>query len=326
MLLDRETFRSLPREHIARLLRLHRTEVVAIAVNGTRRWFLMEFSKLPENQPKQYLDAMSHTHIRLCKLFYSLGLNTLVMPVFGPELAGRGSRYRELAAAGLNHLATDPALLEYYRAAGISVRCYGDYRCYFEDTSSADLIRPLDLLAQATAGNGPRRLFLGVCADDATESIARLAVAYAQKHGKVPDKRTLVELFYGEYVEPIKMFIGFDQFCMFDVPLLTTGAEDLYFTVAPLPYLNEIQLRDILYDHLFARRTSADTASLESLDVQAMRRFYAANRHNTQGLGVRYGGVWYPLPELQPVDFAHPPAEDALPETETLPRLDASLL
>ena len=326
MLLDRETFRSLPREHIARLLHLHRTEVVAVAVNGTRRWFLMEFGKLPENQPKQYLDAMSHTHIRLCKLFYSLGVTTLVMPVFGPELAGRGSRYRELAAAGLNHLATDPALLEYYRAAGVCVRCYGDYCGYFENTTSAGLICLLDRLAKQTAGNGPHRLFLGVCADDATESVARLSVAYAQKHGKVPDKRTLVELYYGEYVEPIKMFIGFDQFCVFDVPLLTTGAEDLYFTVAPLPYLNEMQLRDILHDHLFARRTSADTASLESLDVEAMRRFYAANRHTTQGLGLRYGGVWYPLPEVQAVDFADLPAEDALPENETAKRLDANLL
>jgi hypothetical protein len=325
MQMNRETFRSLPREHIARLLQLHRTHVAAIAVNGTRRWFVMEFGKVPEKYPNQYLDAMSHTQIRLCKLFYSLGLKTLVMPVFGLELVGRGSSYRALAAAGINHLATDPALLEYYRTAGICVRCYGDYKAYFQDTPYAYLIGLLDLLAQETAGNGPHRLFLGICADDATETVARLAVDYAQKHGQAPDKRTLVELYYGEYVEPIKMFIGFDQFCMVDVPLLTTGAEDLYYTVAPSPYLNEMQLRDILYDHLFARRSSPDTASLEGLDVQAMRRFYAANRHRTQGLGVRYGGVWFPLPDVQAVDFAQP-AEDAVPGIEPLQRLDAGII
>ena len=325
MQIDRETFRSLPREHVARLLHTHRTETVAIAVNGTRRWFVLEFGKIPENNPALYLDAMSHTHLRLCKLLYSLGLKTLIMPVFGLELVGRGSRYRALAGEGLKRLATDPALLDYYRAAGVSVRCYGDYHRHFQDTAYADLIRPLDDLAQVTAANGPLRLFLGVCADDATDSVARLAVDYAQVHGQVPDKRALVELYFGEFVEPIRMFIGFDQFCMFDVPLLTTGAEDLYYTVAPTPYLNETQLRDILHDHLFARRTSADTASLESLDVGAMRRFYAANRHRTQGVGMRHGGVWYPDPEVQPVDLASVPAEDVLPDYESLQRLDANV-
>jgi hypothetical protein len=185
----------------------------------------------------------------------------------------------------------------------------------------------LDGLAPQTADHAPYRLFLGVCAETSTEHLIRLSAAYMRQTGRPPDKRKLVELYYGDDVSPIAMFIGFDQFCMFDVPLLTTGAEDLYFTVAPSPYLNETQLRDILYDHLFMRRTSKDTASLGGIDLQAMRRFYTANRHATLGVGIRYGGVWYPLPNAEMIDLAQPLADEKPQQGRHLDqRMDARLL
>jgi len=308
--MDKQSFRTLPREHVAYLLKSHRSQSVAIAVNGTRRWFILDHGLLPEDHPQQYLDAMARAYTRICRLFFSLGVTSLVMPVYGQELAGRGKGYRSLAAKGLVNLATDPALLEFYRTEGIRVHFYGDYRAYFAGTPEAYLSDILDRVAPQTASHKPFRLFLGVCAETATEQVIRLVAAHMQQTGRAPDKRKLVELYYGEDVAPIAMFIGFDQFNMFDVPLLTTGAEDLYFTVAPSPYLNEAQLRDILYDHLFMRRTSKDTANLGGIDLQAMKRFYAANRHATLGLGVRYGGVWYPLPNAERMDFASPPDEE----------------
>jgi hypothetical protein len=326
MVIDRENFHTLPREHVAFLLKGRHSQTAAIAVNGTRRWFILEYGLLPEDHPQQYLDAMSRAYMRLCRLFFSLGITTLVMPVFGPELAGRGASYRSMAAGGLAHLAADHALLQFYAAEGIRVHCYGDYRTYFHDTPEAYLSDLLDGLAPQTASHAPYRLFLGVCAETATEHLIRLGAAYTQQTGRPPDKRKLVELYYGDDVAPIAMFIGFDQFCMFDVPLLTTGAEDLYFTVAPSPYLNETQLRDILYDHLFMRRTSKDTANLGGIDLPAMRRFYAVNRHATLGLGLRYGGVWYPLPTVKMIDFASPLAEDRPQQGQHLDqRMDALL-
>ncbi len=325
--MNREYFRTLPREHIAHLLKNRHSQTAAIAVNGTRRWFILEYGLLPEDHPQQYLDAMNRAYIRLSRLFFSLGITTLVMPVFGPELAGRGAGYRSMAAAGLAHLATDRDLLQFYAADGIRVRCYGGYRTYFHDTPEAYLSDLLDGLAPQTASHSPYRLFLGVCAETATEHLIQLGAAYAQQTGQLPDRRKLVELYYGEDVAPIAMFIGFDQFCMFDVPLLTTGAEDLYFTVAPSPYLNETQLRDILYDHLFMRRTSKDTASLGGIDLPAMRRFYAANRHATLGVGIRHGGVWYPSPSVKLIDFASPQAEERVQQGQHLDqRMDTFLL
>jgi hypothetical protein len=106
-------------------------------------------------------------------------------------------------------------------------------------------------------------------------------------------------MYYGEYVEQVSLFIGFDKPCAFDMPLVATGNEDLYFTVCPSPYLSPRQLRAILYDHLYSRRTSdVDYASLEAGEWQAMSEFYGANLDNTLGVGARAGQIWYPQPQV----------------------------
>jgi tuberculosinol/isotuberculosinol synthase len=121
----------------------------------------------------------------------------------------------------------------------------------------------------------------------------------------VPDKRTLVELYYGEYVERADLFIGFDRFTVFDMPLIATGEEDLYFTVCPSLYLSEGQLRGILYDHVYARRGGEpDYSAMSAQDWAYMREFYRANMARTMGVGVKQepSGIWYPLPQVEMPD------------------------
>ena len=107
-------------------------------------------------------------------------------------------------------------------------------------------------------------------------------------------------MYYGEPVEPVSFFLGFDRFSAFDMPLLATGNEDLYFTVTPSPDLSERQLRSILYDHLFTRRTEEpDYLSMTAEDQEWMLEFYQINQEHTLGIGACKGGIWYPLPQVQ---------------------------
>ena len=107
-------------------------------------------------------------------------------------------------------------------------------------------------------------------------------------------------MYYGEYVEPVDLFVGFDKFCLFDMPLVTTGNEDLYFTISPSPYLSKRQLRDILYDHLYSRRDGEpDYAAMEPDDWSWMKSFYTANLDRTLGVGIKHGRTWYPLPQVE---------------------------
>ena len=117
----------------------------------------------------------------------------------------------------------------------------------------------------------------------------------------MPSKRQIVEAYYGEYVEPVDFFVGFDRFAAFDMPLISTGSEDLYFTVAPSPYMDAHTLRRILHDRLYARRVIEDYARMSSQDWADLGEFYRLNRHSVLGTGRKHpsGQFWYPVPQVE---------------------------
>lgn len=300
--MDWIAFKTLPLEEVARLVRQAGPKVCVFPINGTRRWFLLEHPPGQDEDPiEAYLQIAGRRHIELYQLLFDHGLDTLLTPVFGPDLVERGPDYMGVAARGLAMLVTDLRFLEFYAAYGVRVRFYGDHRQFFKATPYAYLPDLFDQLTAATQGNHRYRLFFGVCAQDATETIARLAIEYYRQTQRVPDKRTLIERYYGEYVGPVDLFIGFDKLCAFDMPLVATGNEDLYFTVSPSLYLTEDQLRGILYDHLYSRRGGElDYTTVGPEEWELMRRFYRLNQGKTLGVGIRAGngGVWYPLPQV----------------------------
>jgi tuberculosinol/isotuberculosinol synthase len=306
-----ETFHNLSRAEVAWLVQAKGPRVCVFPVNGTRRWFMLE------HPPKQqvdlmpaYVDVMERRQIELCQLFFDYGVHTLLMPIFGPDLFERGEGYMRMMAEGLTRLTSHPDFVSFYRAYGVRVRFYGDYHKYFDQTPYTYLGDLFDQVTVQTQSHDCHRLFFGVCANDASESLAELAISYHAKHGTTPDKRALVEMFYGEYVPSVDLFIGFDKFSSFDMPLVATGNEDLYFTVSPSPYLTERQLRDILYDHLYARRSDeTDYLDMAPEDWAFMRDFYHANLGKTLGVGARQerGCYWYPLPAVHlPDGFGEP--------------------
>lgn len=305
--MDLSEFQKLPTPEVARLVREAGSRVCVFPINGTRRWFVLEYPSVPAGDfSSAYLEAIVRRHIELYRLIFDHGLDTLLTPAFGPDLLERGQEYVLMAVEGLSWLATHPDFQAFFREYGVRVRFYGDYRKYFSQPPYAHVLDAFDAVTTETAGFGPRRLFFGLFAHDAAETVAELAVQYHAEHGCVPDKRALVERYYGEYVEAVSLFIGFDRFAAFDMPLVATGDEDLYFTICPSPYLNEPQLRGILYDHLYTRREEPDYAAMGPDDWALMRDFYHLNRAKTLGVGAKQprGGFWYPLPQVElPADF-----------------------
>jgi tuberculosinol/isotuberculosinol synthase len=295
---------------MAALVREAGLKVVVFPINGTRRWFLLEYPPKPDAEALgDYLTIIEQRHIELYRLFFDHGVDYLLTPAFGPDLTERGNEYMEIAAKGLERLTTEPLFLDFYRDYGVRVRFYGDYRKYFGPTPYAYLSDMFDDLTARTLAHDQHRLFFGLFAQDAAETIGELAIGYHAQHGRAPDKRTLVELYYGEYVPPVNFFIGFDKFSAFDMPLVAVGEEDLYFTVDPSPYLSARQLREIIYDHLYTRRGDADYATMEPDEWTMMREFYQLNLGKTLGVGAkqRRGGYWYPTPQVVlPPSFLEP--------------------
>ena len=292
--MELETFLNLSTGEVARQVRAAGPLVCVFPVNGTRRWFQLE-------QPNaDYLEAVVARHIEIYQLLFEHGLDTLLLPVFGPDIVERGAEYMQMAAEGLVRLATDPAFLNFYAAAGARVRFYGDYRQPLASTACAPVLEAFDRITAQTQANQPRRLFFGLFANDAAETTAELAVRHFQQHGRVPNRRELVKLYYGDDVEPASLFIGFDKPSAYDMPLLDTGQVNLYFTASPSLYFTARQLRLVLYDHLYVRpQPEPDYEALPPGAWETMRQFYQANRDVILGVGDLHNGLWYPrLPGL----------------------------
>jgi tuberculosinol/isotuberculosinol synthase len=182
------------------------------------------------------------------------------------------------------------------------VRVYGDTQRYLKGSPHEHVLAAYEELARRTAHHQRHRLFIGVFAHDAAETVAEIGASLYRELGRLPNKREIVEAYYGEYIEPADLFIGFDRPTVFDMPLIASGNESLYFTVAPSPYLDAQTLRAILYDHIYIRQVD-DTAidELTPEDWQALAEFYTLNRRSVLGIGDSFakGHFWRPTPQVK---------------------------
>jgi tuberculosinol/isotuberculosinol synthase len=286
-----------PTERVARWITAGSQPVVmGWPFNGTRRWYLAY--RRQDLNARDYLTTLTRRQAELNRMIFAHGIDTILTPLFGSELLGRGSAYTQYVLSGLSQLADDEVYQEMF-AAGVRIRFYGDY----EEMLDAPIFRPTleacaSLAAATASGNGPT-LLIGLFADSPHATLARLSVEFAQRWGRPPDRRELIEAYYGLAVPDLSIYLGFAQPVLFDIPLLATGQEDLYVTLNPSPSLTEKQLREILYDHLVTRRVpEVDYDKLPDEAQDALAEYYKRCSGVTMGIGLidPLTGVWKPLP------------------------------
>lgn len=292
-----ERFLQLPTDEVAALVRATGHKVCAFPVNGTRRWFMLEHGdEAGSDFFEAYMNVSIKNHVELCSMLFDHGIDTILAPVFGRELMRRGDEYTQrVGIDGLVRTATDPNYRKFYEQYNVKVRFYGDYRDVLTSTPYEYALKSVYEVTELTKDHSRFRLFFGIFADEVTETIARLSVEHYLAYGAVPDKETLIRKYYGEDVPPVSIFIGFDKFSVFDMPLLATGEEDLYFSVSPSPYMTERQLRAILYDHLYVRPMSEpDYTALSQSELNWLRRYYRNKQDYAFGVGKLKFNLWIP--------------------------------
>lgn len=295
--MDLQTFLSLPTEEVVALVRASGPKVVVFPINGTRRWFMLEFRNRQWEDPiHAYMDITGRRHIELYKLFFDHGIDTLITPVIGPEvLTVREAYMQKIGAEGLTRLVTHPDFVSFYEEYDVRARFYGEYRKYFAGTPYEHLSDIFDGLGTFTCQHNRFRLFLGAFVDNlhATQWAAEQAVQYFQAHGVVPTREQIVAMYYGENVNKADIFIGFDRFTVFDYPFLSSGEEDLYFTVAPSLYMDAKQLRMILYDHLYTRHVLEDRyETVSTATWEKLTAYYNRHREVVFGVGKSLDRFW----------------------------------
>ena len=303
--MDRFTFQNSTTSEIAQIVKANGPKVCVFALNGTRRWFMLEYAQPGEDFAPAYLAAITKRYIEIARLLFDHGIHTLLMPALSPYLMARGSSYTQMAATALSQLVEQPQFLDFYDSYQVRVRFYGDYEQCFADTPYAYLSTQFHDLSKRTRNNNQHRLFWGVCAHDATETTIALSIRFYEENGRPPTKEELITLYYGEPVPPVSFFISSAKLRAYDMPLISSGREDLYYSISPSPYLTTSQLRDILYDHLFARRKEKiDYAALKPEKWAELRDFYQINLGRTLGVGLKDdAGFWHPSPQVIPPSY-----------------------
>jgi adenosine tuberculosinyltransferase len=292
-----EHFLRLPTEEVAALVKASGQKVCVFPVNGTRRWFMLEHAeKIRDDFFEAYMDISIKNHVELCAMLFDHGIDTLLAPVFGRELMRRGDEYiQRVGIDGLVRTATDKNYRDFFERYNVKVRFYGDYRDVLTATPFEYALKSMYEVTEATKHNTGFRLFFGVFADEVTETVSRLSVEHYLAEGAIPDKQTLIRKYYGEDVSSVSIFLGFDKFSVFDMPLLATGEEDLYFSLSPSPYLTQHQLRAILYDHMYVRRSpEPDYTELTADELNWLRDYYRRNKDYAFGVGKLKFDLWIP--------------------------------
>jgi len=291
-----EHFLQLPTAEVATLVKATGQKVCVFPVNGTRRWFMLEHGdEVRDDFFEAYMHTSIQNHVDLCAMLFDHGIQTLLAPVFGRELMRRGDEYTQrVGIDGLVRTATDKNYRDFFEKYNVKVRFYGDYRDVLTGTPYEHALKSIYEVTEATKHHTAFQLFFGVFADEVTETISRLSVEHYLAQGSIPDKEALVRKYYGEDLPPVSMFIGFDKFSVFDMPLLTTGEEDLYFSISPSPYMTTHQLRAILYDHMYVRRIpEPDYTKLPAEELNWLRDYYRHNKDYAFGVGKLKFNLWF---------------------------------
>jgi len=292
-----EHFLQLPTAEVSALVKATGQKVCVFPVNGTRRWFMLEHGdEIRDDFFEAYMHTSIQNHVDLCAMLFDHGIQTLLAPVFGRELMRRGDEYTQrVGIDGLVRTATDKNYRDFFEKYNVKVRFYGDYRDVLTGTPYEYALKSIYEVTEATKHHTAFQLFFGVFADEVTETISRLSVEHYLAQGSIPDKEALVRKYYGEDLPPVSLFIGFDKFSVFDMPLLTTGEEDLYFSLSPSPYMTTHQLRAILYDHIYVRRIpEPDYTKLPAEELNWLRDYYRHNKDYAFGVGKLKFNLWFP--------------------------------
>ncbi len=289
-----EDFLQLPTEEVAALVRASGTKVCVFPFNGTQRWFLLEYSAGDEEElGETYMAEMAKAYIRLYKLVFDHGIETVVAPVFGKHTLERGEEYMLAVGQYMTILADYPEFVSFYKDYGVRVRFYGDYKKELKNRYQ-HIVQSFDQVTELTLAHDKHRLLYGVCADEATEAISELTIQHYIAHNKVPSRAELIQMYYGEQIEKADLFIGFESFTVFDHPMLNTGDENMYFMVSPSLYMTQTLLRRILFDHMYLRPVpEPDYRRMSQDDFETMRKVYRNGCDDAFGVGVLQGDIWY---------------------------------
>lgn len=255
---DLITFQGLSEAAVAEQVRAAGRSCWALAMGGTRRAYLAQGGVLAEPAD---LDGYYHwaeaAQRAVFERLYGYGVESIIL--IGRIPVDRGAAYAAFLRETLQRLVGNAARRECYQRLQLRVRVAGDFEQIAAAVDAPDL-RALftELISTTAQASGPTLtyLFRGAWHDPAAEE-AQFGYQLGMQLGRAPTRAELVQAYYGEPLPPLSVYVGSGRprIGMLRPPYLC-GSEDLYWAHGPLMRLDDAAWRRVIYDHLWARRTT----------------------------------------------------------------------
>lgn len=218
------------------------------------------------------------------QMFFRCGVRHVFTTLLTPsQFAEATPRYRERLIDWLALLARDPDVLAPYVRHGFRLRLLG--------AASLPEIRPIAEELEAATPHGAHTLWCSVVAEPGAPWDELLQAA---GRSGARTRQDSIRALYGEDIPLASMMVAFGKPVISpdQVPPLLVGKMDCYWTQRPGYRMTEQELRTMLHDHAYVRRTWRTDKTGRAGEALAFRR--AWEEGPTLGLGIRLGPFWYP--------------------------------
>jgi len=300
---------QLSKNEIAKMVS-ERHLAVLLSIDGTRRHYLLsqakENSGSLEISDKDFEDFANHTsaaYVRVYNLLFSVGIDTVLTPVFFPPNFKRDSNYVEQALAASKRIFLGTEFVELYRKWELQTRIYGDFdlaplACQVQNTIFS-LAEELKKLTSNTHGNDSKRLLFGYNAGTFVRETSSRTVLLYNNSGSIPDEQELRLACFPDGPDKIDLVIGSGWLRVGAIlpPVLDNGNTDIYNVSNLVLDLEEHTLRCILYDRIFRRWAAPEDDTTYNLDDLALlKHYYTVHKRCSIGVGELIGSasLWYP--------------------------------
>ncbi len=233
-----------------------------------------------------YADWTQQELFRVINLIFRHGVRHLVMPMLGPSQFEESTPeyHKHLWGWFIEGLSGDRAL-EYYQRVGWRVRI-----------ACSQFVPELKAAGQRLIENGISDTthtlwcFMVPKYDCAWEWLFQ--AVHQARATSISDAKIAL---YDENIPEAEIYIGTGKPLMSSLqlpPLLVSGPLQCYWSQRPGYSLDQRQLRAILYDYAYLRKTWREDKTGRAEQALADRDLW--ERGNVLGLGIRKGPFWYP--------------------------------
>jgi hypothetical protein len=278
--------------------------------DGTRKIGVICYSMDCESPDfeKNLFRKVNEDLMTVANTFFEHGLHTLFVPCLTNGNLKRDKDYVENAVnIGLQFILKSEPWLNFYREHKIRVKIYGDINL-FEKLGYNHVLKWVEDIQEETAQNDRHVLFFGLGCSNREENdrIMDHAIDFYRVHNRKPSREELVNWYYNGPVDEVDFFIRPTIIRDSDVqpPLISGVKTQMYFPIAPFPFLDKNGIREIFYDMLYTRTISMgfDNEILNGLnpeESEIVKDYYMKNRSVIFGVGKRIGDFWLPVNNIK---------------------------